>query len=60
MLNLGITKNVPVALFLDKSIDMIVAMFAVLKAGGCYVPILPDESASRVEYILMIVSQNVF
>lgn len=52
LLNLGITKNVPVALFLDKSIDMIVAMFAVLKAGGCYVPILPDESASRVEYIL--------
>lgn len=52
LINIGITKNVPVALFLDKSIDMIVAMFAVLKAGGCYVPILPDESASRIEYIL--------
>lgn len=52
LINLGITKNTPVALFLDKSIEMIIAMFAVLKAGGCYVPILPDESASRIEYIL--------
>lgn len=52
LLNLGITKNTPVALFFDKSIEMIVAMLAVLKAGGCYVPILPNESASRIEYIL--------
>jgi amino acid adenylation domain-containing protein len=52
LLNLGLTKNTPVALFLDKSIEMIAAMFGVLKAGGCYVPILPDESASRIEYIL--------
>lgn len=48
----GVTKNVPVALFFDKSIEMIVAMFAVLKAGGCYVPILPDEDKTRIEYIL--------
>ncbi len=52
LLNLGITKNTPVALFLDKSVEMIASMFAVLKAGGCYVPILPDESPSRIEYIL--------
>lgn len=52
LLNLGVTRNTPVALFFDKSIEMISAMFAVLKAGGCYVPILPDESASRIEYIL--------
>lgn len=52
LINIGITKNTPVALFLDKSIEMIVAMFAVLKAGGCYVPILPDESSARIEYIL--------
>lgn len=52
LLDLEITKNTPIALFFDKSIEMIVAMFAVLKAGGCYVPILPDESSSRIEYIL--------
>ena len=52
LLNLGITKNTPVALLFDKSIEMIIAMIAVLKAGGCYVPILPDEDKSRIEYIL--------
>lgn len=48
----GIKKGSPVALFFDKSIDMIVSMFAVMQAGGCYVPILPDENESRIKYIL--------
>lgn len=48
----GILKNMPVALYLDKSIDMIIAIFAVLKSGGCYVPILPNEDKNRVNYIL--------
>lgn len=52
LVNLGVTKNTPVALFFDKSIEMIASMFAVLKSNGCYVPILPDEDPSRVEYIL--------
>ena len=52
LLNLGVSKNTPVALLFDKSIEMIVAMVAVLKAGGCYVPILPDEEKARIEYIL--------
>ena len=49
---LNITKNTPIALLFDKSIEMIISMFAVLKSGGCYVPILPDEDNSRIEYIL--------
>ena len=52
LLNLGVTSCTPVALFFDKSIEMIVAMLGVLKAGGCYVPILPEEETSRIEYIL--------
>lgn len=52
LLDFGVTKNVPVALFFDKSIEMIASIFAVLKAGGCYVPILPDEDKIRIEYIL--------
>ena len=52
LLNLGVTQNTPVALFFDKSIEMIIAILGVLKAGGCYVPILPDEASSRIEYIL--------
>ncbi len=50
--SLNVSSNAPVALFFDKSIEMIISMFAVLKSGGCYVPILPDEDISRIEYIL--------
>lgn len=52
LLTYGVTKNTPVVLFFDKSIEMIVSIFAVLKAGGCYVPILPDEDSARIDYIL--------
>lgn len=52
LIDLGVTNNTPVALFFDKSVEMITSMFATLKAGGCYVPILPDEDASRINYIL--------
>ena len=31
---------------------MIVSMFAVLKAGATYVPILPDEDSNRISYIV--------
>ena len=50
--NKGIDRNNPVAIILDKSIEMIIAMFAILKAGGCYVPILSEEQQDRINYIL--------
>ena len=52
MVKNGLKKGDAVALFFEKSIDMIVSILAVLKAGGCYVPILPDEETSRINYIL--------
>ena len=48
----GLKKGMAVALFFDKSIEMIISILAVLKSGGCYVPILPDEEEKRIEYIL--------
>lgn len=48
----GIKRNTPVAIVFDKSIEMIIAMFAVIKSGGYYIPILPDENKERKEYIL--------
>lgn len=48
----GVKRNTPVALVFDKSIEMIIAMFSVIKAGGYYVPILPQENKERKEYIL--------
>lgn len=50
--NNGVKRNIPVALVFDKSIEMIIAIFAVIKAGGYYVPILPQENKERKDYIL--------
>lgn len=48
----GIKPEMPVALCVDKSFEMIIGIFGVLKAGGGYVPIDPDYPAERVEFIL--------
>ncbi|MGL5973488.1 MAG: amino acid adenylation domain-containing protein, partial [Oscillospiraceae bacterium] len=48
----GISNNDVVALFIDRSIEMLVAMFSAMKAGGCYLPITTDTPIDRVEYIL--------
>ena len=41
-----------IALLLDRSIEMIVAILAVLKSGAAYVPILPEFPKQRIDYIL--------
>jgi aspartate racemase len=49
---MGVRPNVPVALCLDRSLEMIVGILAVLKAGGCYVPLDPTNPRHRLESIL--------
>ncbi|NOU52063.1 amino acid adenylation domain-containing protein [Pseudoalteromonas sp. JBTF-M23] len=41
-----------IALLLDKSVDMVVAILAVLKTGAAYVPISPQFPAERRRFIL--------
>ncbi len=41
-----------VAMMLDRSEWMIVSILAVLKSGGAYVPIDPDYTQSRIDYLL--------
>ncbi|MBR3720134.1 MAG: AMP-binding protein, partial [Clostridia bacterium] len=52
MIDKGIIPNSPIVLLFDKSFEMIISMFAILKVGCYYVPILPDESKARIEYII--------
>lgn len=44
--------DVLIPLYLDRSIDTVVAILAVLKVGGAYVPIDPAFPHERVRYIL--------
>ena len=48
----GVGPGVTAAVFVDRSIDMIVALLAILKAGGAYIPIDPKYPAGRLEFIL--------
>ncbi|WP_047686397.1 non-ribosomal peptide synthetase, partial [Xenorhabdus sp. NBAII XenSa04] len=44
--------DTPVALYLDRSLTMIIAILAVLKAGGAYVPLSPEYPPERTRFIL--------
>ncbi|HEY3861974.1 MAG TPA: amino acid adenylation domain-containing protein [Verrucomicrobiae bacterium] len=48
----GAGPEVPVALYLDRSLEMVVAILGVLKAGGCYVPIDLAYPKERVAFML--------
>ncbi|KAJ3084645.1 hypothetical protein HK102_000591 [Quaeritorhiza haematococci] len=48
----GLTKGSIVPIVMDRSIEFIVSIVAVLKAGGCYVPVDTKIPAARITYIL--------
>ncbi|MGV9409270.1 amino acid adenylation domain-containing protein [Nocardia sp. NPDC003693] len=48
----GVGPESRVAVALRRSIDLVVAVYAVLRAGGAYVPVDPDHPAERNEYVL--------
>jgi amino acid adenylation domain-containing protein len=50
--NSGIQPENPVAVFLDRSPELLIAMLGVLKAGGVYVPIDPASPFERMHHIL--------
>ncbi|WP_454198585.1 non-ribosomal peptide synthase/polyketide synthase [Nocardia sp. Marseille-Q1738] len=52
LISRGIGVESRVALAIGRSVDLVVAMYAVAKAGAVYVPIDPDHPAERIEYIL--------
>ncbi|MFD2169215.1 amino acid adenylation domain-containing protein [Tumebacillus lipolyticus] len=52
LLKLGVRPNTFVGVSMERSIDMLVAVYGVVKAGGAYVPIDPTNPLERVAYML--------
>ncbi len=50
--NFEIMPDDKIALMVDRSEDLIVAIFAILKSNGAYLPIDPSYPNERIEYIL--------
>ena len=48
----GVSRDVPVAVLMDRTADAMVAIFGILKAGGAYVPIDPALPEERIQYIV--------
>ena len=48
----GVGPDVPVGLYLERSLEALVATLAILKAGGAYVPLEPGYPTERLAYIL--------
>ncbi|MCW8997962.1 MAG: condensation domain-containing protein, partial [Kangiellaceae bacterium] len=47
-----ITPDSPVGLFMERSLDMLVAIMGILQAGAAYVPLDPEYPDERLSYML--------
>ena len=49
---LGVGPEVPVAICMERSLEMVVGILGILKAGGAYVPLDPEYPKERLTYML--------
>src|SRR5205085_10748348 len=56
----GIGPEVRVAICVERSVDMIVGLLGILKAGGIYVPLEPTYPSERISLVLADCQARVF
>lgn len=49
---LGVGPEIPVGIFVERSIEMVVGLLGILKAGGAYVPLDPSYPRERLAWML--------
>lgn len=50
--DLGVGPEMLVGLCLNRNIEMVISILAILKSGGAYVPIDPDYPSERIQYLI--------
>jgi len=53
LLSIGVKPDMFVGVCMDRSIEMVVAIYGILKAGGAYVPIDPSYPADRLKWMII-------
>jgi amino acid adenylation domain-containing protein len=48
----GVTTDTLVGVFMHRSIDMVIALYAIITAGGAYVPLDPDYPDDRLGFMI--------
>jgi tyrocidine synthetase-3 len=49
----GVEADHTVAIIVERSLEMIVGLMAILKSGGAYLPIAPDYPGKRINHLLL-------
>lgn len=49
---IGVGPDVLVGIALERSVEMVIGIYGILKAGGCYVPIDPTYPIDRINYYI--------
>jgi len=53
LIKLGVKPEIRVGIAIERgSVELIVGLLAILKAGGCYVPLDPEYPAERLNYLI--------
>ncbi|MFY0566439.1 amino acid adenylation domain-containing protein [Archangium lansingense] len=52
LLSLGVGPDIPVALCVEPSLEMVIGLLGILKAGGTYVPLEPSHPRERLAFML--------
>ncbi|MBF6286236.1 non-ribosomal peptide synthase/polyketide synthase [Nocardia cyriacigeorgica] len=52
LISIGVRPDSTVAVAMPRSLDQVVAMYAVITAGGAYVPVDPEHPAERIGHVL--------
>lgn len=52
LMKLGVGPDVPVGVFMGRSLELVIALYAILKAGGAYLPLDPEFPQERIKYML--------